>query len=254
VTDKDFDIKDFNENVFSEEYKKEQIKKLSLNYAKLKSLSMENVNILRQFYDPEKNDKVFDCVDKIWLGNLEVDTYEHSLEDIVNLSLECAEDVKFFDENKHKQFFPAVLVMEKHMDHPTQKMLMKEKLLGRRDVKKQKTPMQTIKMIYKVKSDSDQRERLKALEDVVSALQDRQSNFESTITQKTAQIEDDVSILKNRLLDVRKVVKKPKKFQLYQLYAEDDGKTNQEMADILGVSLRTVKYWLKELRELGVID
>lgn len=51
-----------------------------------------------------------------------------------------------------------------------------------------------------------------------------------------------------------KLSKNSKKVKLYALCTTSKEMTNQEMADILGVSLRTVKYWLKELRELGVID
>lgn len=66
--------------------------------------------------------------------------------------------------------------------------------------------------------------------------------------------------LKNRLkalglsaIVCNKIGDDNRKNKLYILYSVYTGKTNQELADEVGISLRTCQYWLKELEELGVI-
>lgn len=50
-----------------------------------------------------------------------------------------------------------------------------------------------------------------------------------------------------------KLSKNSRKVKLYALYTSSKKMTNQELADEVGISLRTCQYWLKELEELGVI-
>ena len=59
--------------------------------------------------------------------------------------------------------------------------------------------------------------------------------------------------IKQRLSLVEDKIKDDGKLKLYAIYTSKKEPNINEMATEIGVSIRTIKYWLKELRKLGVI-
>ena len=66
--------------------------------------------------------------------------------------------------------------------------------------------------------------------------------------------EQDIEEVKRKLEIVEKEVKDARKVKLYAIYTSKKYLKIAEMACEIGVSVRTVKYWLKELRNTGFIE
>ena len=66
--------------------------------------------------------------------------------------------------------------------------------------------------------------------------------------------EQDIEEVKRKLEIVEKEVKDARKVKLYAIYTSKKDVKIAEMACEIGVSVRTVKYWLKELRNTGFIE
>ena len=64
----------------------------------------------------------------------------------------------------------------------------------------------------------------------------------------------DIEEVRSRLEIVEKEVKDARKVKLYAIYTSKKDVKIAEMACEIGVSVRTVKYWLKELRNTGFIE
>ena len=60
--------------------------------------------------------------------------------------------------------------------------------------------------------------------------------------------------VRSRLEIVEKEIKDERKVKLYAIYTSKKDVKIAEMACEIGVSVRTVKYWLKELRNTGFIE
>lgn len=258
-----FNIAEYQEYLTGEEYRKQQIEKLADNYRQLKSLQCENINILHSISDQEKNTKVVSSVSKVWNGVLETDTEVNTIEDIINMSLQTEENIQFLNDNKNKGYFPSGKVFEEHLLHPIQKKLTKGKYLSKRAVNKQKTPMQTINYVYNAKSNSDRDKRITDIEKslaeahyMISLLAVNQSDLNVSLDNHSTELQHqslELNEVKQRLVSVEDRIKDNRKLKLYALYTSKKEPTVKEMAIELGVSIRTVKYWLKGLREAGVI-
>lgn len=253
---KPFDFQTYQDRINSEDFKKQQLKRLADNNRLVKALNWENIAILSNFStDPEKRQKLQNTVSQVYTGVLESNTEEHTIEDIVESSLD-KEASMFLHTNRNYQHFNSSEVFEEHLDHPVQKLLTKSGHLGKRQINKQKTPMQTLNYVYSAKSNSDRDNRLKDIEKslaeahhMISMLAVNQIDLSSQMLEHSEQFTE----VKNRLSVVEDKIKDHRKLKLYALYTSDKKTTNKDLSLELGVSVRTVKYWLKELRELGVI-
>ena len=74
------------------------------------------------------------------------------------------------------------------------------------------------------------------------------------IKQEEIPKEQDIEEVKRKLELVEKEVKDARKVKLYAIYTSKKDLKIAEMACEIGVSVRTVKYWLKELRNTGFIE
>lgn len=252
-----FDIEEYQKELFSDEFRKKQIETLTNNYLVMKSIERDNIAILKTFSDPERNEKLVGVVGKVWNGVLDTDTETSSIDDIVLKSLENNELVDFLNDHKNKNYFPSGTVFDNHKEHPEQKLLVKGKYMGKRDCNKQKTPMQTIKYVYKAKSEKDRDERLanieKSLADahyMISLLAVNQCEINNKMLESSLDMQE----VRSRLEIVEKEIKDERKVKLYAIYTSKKDLKISEMACEIGVSVRTVKYWLKELRNTGFIE
>ena len=253
---KPFDFKEYVEHLQSEEFREKQLKQLVHNYRLQKTINRENLAILSSFSDKEKKSDIFNSVCQVWNGVLESDTEVSTIEDIITMSLDTEDCVKLLYDNKHTNYFPTGKVFEHHQEHPVQKLLTKTKHLGKRQANKQKTPMQAINYVYTAKSNSDRDMKLKEIEQslaeahhMISLLAVNQIGLSLQVDKNNKQLLD----VHNRLSEVEDKVKDHRKLKLYALYTSDKKTNNTILAEELGVNVRTVRRWLAELKELGVL-
>ncbi|MBQ0111508.1 MAG: hypothetical protein KBT03_00090 [Bacteroidales bacterium] len=257
MSSEDLNMDEYLDYITGDDYRKEQIKKLTENHRALKSLQYENMGILKSFADTENNEKLLSVVNKVWSGVLGSDTEVNSVDDIVNKSLESDETIKFLNDHRNKSYFPSGKVFEEHLKHPVQKQLTKKKYLSKREAKKQKTPMQTINYVYNAKNSSDKDDRMLKIEKSLEEAHYMISLLAVNQTELGVQVDQSNVVLKevqDRLCFVEKHIKDGRKLKLYALYTSAKKLTTKQMSEELGVSLRTTKYWLKEMREQGLID
>lgn len=252
----EFDITTYQEELFSEDFRKKQLETLTNNYRAMKTIEQQNLAILKSFSDPEKNEKLLGVVDKVWSGVLETNTEDHTIDDIVAKSLNSSDLIDFLYQYRNKGYFQSGVVFDNHKDHPKQKLLVKGKYMSKRDCKKQKTPMQTINYVYKAKSENDRDQRMleieKSLSDahyMISLLAVNQSEINNQLMKTSEELQE----VRNRLAIVESEIKDSRKVKLYAIYTSKKDLTIAEMAKEVGVSVRTTKYWIKELRNKGYL-
>lgn len=247
-----FSMQEHLDYINSPEFQELQKQRLIDNVRKQKTLEIEKRAILSSFADPEKKLKILDTVNTVWGKVLETNTEVHTVEDIVRLALE-RDTVLFFNENKYSNYFPSEVVFENHQEHPIQKTLVKDKHLGRRQVKKQKTPLQTINYVYGAKSASDKEQRLNALEE---SLQDAHNKITALaigqleIQSKLNSLGSDVEEVSEELSRVQSMYKDRRKILAYILLTTQQHLTTEEVAEQVGVKdKRTIFRWLYEFKE-----
>lgn len=250
-----FSIQEHLDYLNSPEFQELQKQRLVDNIRKQKSLEMEKRAILSSFSDPEKKLKILDTVNTVWGKVLESNTEVHTVEDIVRLALE-RDTVLFFNENKYSNYFPSEVVFENHQEHPIQKSLVKDKHLGRRQVKKQKTPLQTINYVYGAKSASDKEQRLRDIEQslheakgMITILAVRQLELEGKITSN----EENIDEVRSKLKTVEEKYVDRRKVKFYMMYTDDNALNLQQLSKELGVTVRTLQRWLKDFRGEGLL-
>lgn len=251
-----FNIKEYQDYLEGDDYRNYQIARLKELHRESKIISLEKINILTSFSDSEKNKRLVEVVTDIWGGVLSTDTQNSTIEDIVSMSVEAQEDIALLKESKNKPNFPSGDVFDLHLEHQTQKKLTKTKHLSKRAVKKQKTPMQTINYVYNAKSNSDRDGRLLEIEKQLADMDYKLSLLAVNQLDIGVQVDNNTTEMieiKQRLSLVEDKIKDDRKLKLYAIYTSKKEPNINEMASEIGVSIRTIKYWLKELRKLGVI-
>jgi len=251
-----FNIKEYQDYLEGEDYRSYQIARLKELHRESKIINLEKINILTSFSDSEKNKRLVEVVTDIWGGVLNTDTQNSTIEDIVSMSVEAQEDIDLLKESKNKPNFPSGDVFDLHSQHPTQKKLTKTKHLSKRSVNKQKTPMQTINYVYNAKSNSDRDDRLLEIEKHLAEMDYKLSLLAVNQLDIGVQVDNNTTEMieiKQRLSLVEDKIKDDRKLKLYAIYTSKKEPNISEMATEIGVSIRTIKYWLKELRKLGVI-
>lgn len=249
--DADFNMKSYQEYLLSDEYKEAQLQRIADNYRLIKSKEIENRHILSSFSDPEKKQKMIDAVNQVWGVVLDTNTEQHTIEDIVKMSLEH-DNVVFLNENKHMRFFPSVIMYETHEDNKTQKKLVRGKYLSKRQTKKQKTPLQTISYVYDAKSASDRDDKLNRIEQSLQDAHNMISKLAINQLQMQQRIDlnsENVSEIQDRLSEVQKLYSDSRKVELYTLHKTNQNLTYESLGELLGISKSTVIRWIKDFRK-----
>ena len=129
--------------------------------------------------------------------------------------------------------------------------------LSKRAVKKQKIPMKTINYVYNAKRNSDRDDRLLEIEKHVAEMDYKLSLIavnQMNIGSQVVTHSTEINLVKQRLSLVEDKIKDDRKLKLYALYTSEKKTTNSELSKEIGVNVRTIRRWLVELRELGVIE
>lgn len=242
-------IEQYQEALNSEATRQQHLLLLAQNWREQKKLQQQQLTLLRALADPEKKDKLFTVVSSVHLGILQEEDPCAELEDIMTSSLANPVDLTFLLQNKNSKFYRSAEVMDKHSEHPVQQTLVKRKYIGRRSVKKQKTPMQHFNHLMDAKVKMQKDDRLLALEN--SMLETRQAlallaNNQVELQQQLGTVQKDLATLQEKEKDLRKL-------KLYVLINNSKRITNQKLAESLDVSPRTIKRWKKELKDEGYL-
>lgn len=245
-----FNIEEYKRHLTSEEYKTAQIKALAENYRAQKVLQQSNFNILKTLADPEKRDKLFTAVCTVHKNILEEDNANLEVDTLMSQSFDAQADLEFLLQNKHSKFYKAAEVFDQHELHPVQKKLTKGKYIGRRSVKKQKTPMQHFNNLIEAKTKMSKDQRLEALE---SSMEETRSMM-ILLANNQVELANQLDTSQKNLLTLQETVTDLRKLKLYILLSSAKSTlTTKELAKKFEVSERTIKYWRKDLRQEGYI-
>ena len=244
-----FTIEVYQNQINSPEYKQNQLKKLATNYREQRALQQANWNILRSLADPEKRDKLFTAVCTVHKNILEEQNANLEVTQVILHSFDQPKDLDFLLSNKHSKFYRSADVLDFHKEHPVQQQMQKGKYIGRRDVKKQKTPMQHFNHLAEAKNKMQKDQRLEALERSMEETRNTLAllaNNQLELAQQLGTAQKDLATLQETVKDMRKL-------KLYVLINNSNRMTNQKLAASLGVSQITIKRWKKELRDGGYL-
>lgn len=250
----EFNINDYEDYLNSPEYKDEQMKQFYDNARQIKNLSSQNISILSGCSNPEMKKQLFEIVTNIYGEVLEADTEEHQLDDIIINAL-ADDELKIYVANKNKDYFPSGKVFEQHRDNNQQKVLVKNKFLGKREMNTQKTANKTLKYAYNAKKGLDVKTRLlnveKALIEtqyVVNMLAISQMEMQEKIRENTISVEE----LQIKLGIFKQKFDHEGKQKLYVELITRGNLGSKYFSEQLGISQRTAKRWLLEFEDSGI--
>lgn len=245
-----FNIEGYKLYLTSEEYKTAQRKALAENYRAQKALQQTTFDILKTLADPEKRDKLFSAVCTVHKNILEEENANLEVSIVMQQSFDEKDDLEFLLQNKHSKFYKTAEVFDRHQEHPIQKSLTKGKYIGRRTVKKQKTPMQHFNTLIEAKTKMSKDQRLEALE---NSMEETRSMM-VLLASNQAELANQLGSAQKSLLTLQETVKDLRKLKLYILLKSSTKHvTTKELARRFEVSERTIKYWRKELRDEGYL-
>lgn len=252
----DFTFEELQEYIGSEDYRKDQIKKFVENQRMIKLLSKENISLLNTISDKEKSERLFNAVSTAHLIVLENQVEDISMKSVLKDSFVDMEELQFLLENGNKSFRRSLEIMKQHQDNPVQKRLIKEKHLTKRKIKKSGTAFNHLETLHDSKKScfsSDKISLLMQIQESMMADQELLAQKYNELLIKTNNNTSDVEEIKERLSSLEDKVKDPRKRELFVLKTSDKNFTTAQIADMLKVSHRTVKYWIKELKGAGVL-
>jgi len=254
----DTDFDNFNITELKELERDKEVQNVIAINQQMKYLQQQKMYSLSKLAEEGISDKMFQAVSKVHKGILDSEIERH-LSDILKESFEDKEELLFLLENKNKPFYKSSDIFDEYSSHKVQKVLVKDKLLSKRSIKKQKTAGQHITYVKQAKDSVDRisvmQSELDELKELV--LLNKSDNLKlkiaySKVSEKVSSIEDDLSetirMLAGKINDQRKI-------QAFCMKQQDESLSNQSIAKILGVSKRTIERWLLELNtEVSTCD
>lgn len=245
----DLDSDNFSILDLKELEKDKEIQNLILLNQQMKYLQQQKRFALSRLAAEGISEKMFQAVLKVHKGILDSEM-EEQLSDILNNSFEDKEELSFLLENKHKDFYKSSTVFDEFSGHKVQKVLVKDKLLSKRNIKKQKTPSQHITYVKQAKDYLD-----KSIKDKIDRelSEIRLQKAEAEILQlklgqlrilgKLNEVEDIIEELPSALVNIEDT----RKATAY-LLKKNDKFSSEHIAKILNVTRQTINRWLREIR------
>lgn len=180
--------------------------------------------------DPEKHEKLQDILARLHEQILLEDHAQPlDLESVLVKALEPSQ-VEYFQKNKNKDFYRCKTVFDAYSDNPIQIKLNRDGYLKKTSIKKKMTLNQYVKVFIKAIDDKLKSER------------------EKILIEKVKQLEFEVLVYKSNL-DKNFT---PKQQYLNALATADAlglKIKNQDIADLFGVSVKTITDWKRELNQ-----
>jgi extradiol dioxygenase family protein len=193
-----------------------------------KELQDRALQLLFTLSDSEKTGKVLDIVDKLHKGILDdVPDLEVLIEELLK-----PDELELFNQARNSHFSKGVEVFEKYKEHPVQKKMQKVGCIGRRKVKKGRTPIQHIGIMIQAKEFYELKRRVEALEILTQTHTEEIATLKELTEDDEKLIGSDTSVQK---IAFRKVV------------LENPKITRKQLAEMFDIAEITVKRWKKEL-------
>jgi hypothetical protein len=218
-----------------------QLKELIRTNRLMKDLQRNQLQLLSAISDKEKAGKMLSAVMTAHEGILE---REGTLDDVLDMSFEDKELLKFLIKNKNDRFYKGTEVMDQFKDHPMQKKLVKNKLVGRRELKKKVTAHQHMDYMHKAKSSYSKamstEERMTAFEARIQALETNQTILlanQITLEDNHNDLDYKVDKLNELLSKLAGKIDKHGKIQAY--FMSQEGVTKREICKTLFISKAT---------------
>lgn len=221
-----------------------------------KALTIQKKNILSSLADKEKISRLFELLKMAHKGILED---QGELDEILLESFDNnQETVDFFKKYKHDKFYRSKEVFDEFSSNPVQVAMVRTKSVSKRDIGKAETYHQHLNYMHSAKQIHDLKERVNRLEQrelinkfesslnlgavfrSISELEERVSTNEEVISG----VIDELVKLSDRGIDTRKLL-------AHKLKLENPNLKNKELAKQFGVSVRTVCYWLKDMKDIN---
>lgn len=244
----DVELDNFNILDLKEIEKKKEVQNIVLINQQIKYLHQQKMHSLSKLAEEGASEKMFQAVLKAHRGILDSEIEMHLL-DILNDSFEDKDELLFLLENKNKPFYKSSDVFDEHSKHKVQKALVKDKLLSKRSIKKQKTACQHITHVKQAKDHLDEAIKDKINREISeSRLQKAEAEIlqlkldQLRILGKLNEVEDIVGKIPDALVgidDTRKVIA--------YLLKNNEKFSSEHIAKILNVTRQTVNRWLKEI-------
>jgi DNA-binding transcriptional regulator YiaG len=217
-----------NELPTKEELRAAAIRELIAVNRDKKELQDRALQLLFTLSDSEKTGKVLDIVDKLHKGILDdVPDLDVLIEELL-----APEELELFNQARNSHFSKGVEVFEKYKEHPVQKKMQKVGCIGRRKVKKGRTPIQHIGIMIQAKEFYELKRRVETLEELSKV----HSEEIRTLTELSGA---DTSLLSGTL--------STKKIAFKKVLEQNPNLTRKQLSAMFGISERTVYNWKEEL-------
>lgn len=198
-----------------------------------KALDIKARQILISLSDSEQKEKLYNLV--LRMHELVLD-YDKELHELIGDGLLSNEDIKLYQDSKHDKFFRSSEVFDQFTKHPVQKDMVKTKCINKRKIKKSKTPNQHIECMVSSKKMYNLEKRVQVIETAMSSLQNKVELQDTKLTMYS----DLVDKLVQRQISSDKIA-------MYNIKLQQPKLTQTELAEMFGVSDRTIRNWLREV-------
>lgn len=251
----DTELEEFNfiaPNITEEYLKSRSILALSNNYQQQKELNYQRMLILVGMSDPDKAKLLYEIVDKLHEGILDIDG---ELPYVIDVCLGNDKEVlKFFQQYKHGSFTKGISLLDKYKDHPVQKQVVKHKNLGRRLLKKQKTAHQHVACVHSAKQQTQMQleiEELKHKQRIQELKNEARFRLlESSLVNLGQVVNSNAEITLDLIDELEGKGLSPKKVLMYKAKLNNPDLRNNDLAEVFGVTTRTVIRWTKDVEEV----
>lgn len=105
-------------------------------------------------------------------------------------------------------------------------------------------------LYFKMKNKSKYNTSFSSIDERHKGTQESLDDAQHIVSQLTIQLDQ---LLEN-IPDILQRSKDSRKLKLYAIYTSNKKLTYQEMANEIGISLRTVKYWIQGMKDQGLIS
>lgn len=239
-------------NLTDEYLKSRSILALSNNYQQQKELNYQRMLILVGMSDPDKAKLLYEIVDKLHEGILDIDG---ELPYVIDTCLGNDEEaLKFFQQYKHGSFTKGVSLLDKYKDHPVQKQVVKHKNLGRRLLKKQKTAHQHVVCIHSAKQQTQMQleiEELKHKQRIQELKNEARFRLlESSLVSLGQVVNRNVEVTLDLIDELEGKGLSPKKILMYKAKLHNPDLKNSDLAEVFGVTTRTIIRWAKDVEDV----
>lgn len=183
---------------------------------------------------------------------------EELVSDVKELLYNSFDDIEqreFLFKNFHTKFYRGTKILNTYKNDAVQKKLTREGYLSKVDLKSKDTPLRYLKYLNKAKNDMLRDQKMKHLEEEVDKLKIETNLVKIKYEELSSRVngtEERTTSVETKLQTIEKRLNNENKFRVYKLKEENPHISSKEISIIIGVSIRTITSWLKEIRDLDL--